>query len=124
MFSISQILNQVAIGRTTKARWSRAIQINLSEIKYDTTCVNILPGGLPPSIACKVCSPKLDIHSKKSSQRFKKERNKHVTNRCKQYWLSKWSKDKGCNTQRHHFTRNYLNIKQEEVVEFEVVKKR
>ena len=46
-----------------------------------------------------------------------------MTNRCKQYWLSKWSKDKGCNTQKHHFTRSYLNIKQEEVVEFEVVKK-
>ena len=68
------------MGKTAKARWSRVVHIDLSEIKYGSTCIDILLGGLPLSIACEVCHSKLDIHSKKSSQKYKKERYKHSTN--------------------------------------------
>lgn len=36
-----------------------------------------------------MCKPKLDIHTKKSSQNNKKERHKHKSNKCKKYWPSK-----------------------------------
>ena len=69
----------------------KAEDIDLSGIKYDSTCVNITPGGLPLSLACDICKPKLDIHTKRSSQKEKKERHKYFTNRCKQYWMCKWT---------------------------------
>ena len=61
------------------------MDLDLSDIKYDTTCINIVPGGLPLSIACEVCHPKLDIHTKKSSQKSKKQRHKLLMNKCKQF---------------------------------------
>ena len=51
---------------------SRAIEIDLSDISYDTTCVNIVPNGLPLFIACGTCCRKLDIHTEQSSQQSKK----------------------------------------------------
>ena len=110
------------MDKTIKAHQSRAVHIDLCNIKYDTTCIDILPGGLPVSIACEVCHSKLDIHSKKSSQKQKKERYKHSTNRCKQYWLTKWS-DEGGNKSRHYFTRNSLNIGQDAMIELVGFKK-
>ena len=93
-----------------------AVHIDLSDIYYDTTCVTILPGGLPLSIVCDVCKPKLDIFTKRSSQKSKKERQKHPLNRCKQYWSSKWGTGSATTTQgenlKHIFTRNYLSITQ------------
>ena len=112
------------MDKTVKARRSRAVHIDISDIRYDTTCIDILPGGLPVSIASKVCHSNLDIHSNKSSQKHKKARYKHSTNRCKQYWLSKWSNDKGGNTSRHYFTRNYLNIEQDVMIELVGLKKK
>ena len=76
---------------TRRSSRRKAEHIDLSGIKYDSTCVNITPGGLPLSLACDICKPKLDIHTKKSSQKNKKERKaKNLTNKCKQYWMCKW----------------------------------
>ena len=60
------------MSKARRSSQSEAIYIDLSGIRYDTTCVNIIAGGLPLSIACDICHPKLDIHSKKSSQKRKK----------------------------------------------------
>ena len=79
------------------------------------------------ALACDICAPKLDIHSKKSSQKTKKERHKHVSNKCKQYWVSKWSNEKCLQTgllKKHNLTRRYLNIQQDVKIDFEEVKKR
>ena len=62
-------------------RAARAVDIDHSDIKYDTTCINIVPGGLPLTLACELCHGKLDIHTKKSSQPSKKQRQKHDTNK-------------------------------------------
>ena len=71
------------MDKTEKARHSRAVLIDCSNIKYGTICVDILPGVLLLSISCEVCHPKLDIHRKKSSKKYKKGRNKNSTNQCK-----------------------------------------
>ena len=112
------------MSKTRRSVRSRAIDLDLSDINYDTTCIDIVPGGLPLSIACEICHPKLDIHTKKSSQRSKKERQKHSTNKCKQYWMSKWSNQNIGLLTKHNFTRRYLNIKQDVKIQFEEYKKR
>ena len=105
----------------------KAIHIDISNIKHDTTCCNILPDGLPITVACDICQPKLDIHTKKSSQKYKKERLKHKSNKCKQYWITKWSGGNNITTGeslKHIFTRRYLNIEQDVKIEFTNLKKR
>ena len=105
------------------------IDIDVSDIKYDSTCVDIIPNGLPMSIACDICKSKLDVHTKNSSKKHKRERNKHQSNRCRQYWDSKWGEDRskylnqGC-TLKHMFTRRYLNIEQKVVIDFTSFRKR
>ena len=107
--------------RSRSTRSSRAIDLDLSDIKFDTTCIDIVPGGLPLTIACQVCHPKLDIHTKKSSQKSKKQRLKHSTNKCKQFWHSKWSNGNIGTLNKHNFTRAYLNINLDVQIEFNVV---
>ena len=99
----------------------KAIHIDISNIKHDTTCCNILPGGIPFHVACDICKSKLDIHTKNSSQKSKKERLKHASNKCKQYWISKWSGGNPVTTGeslKHSFTRRFLNIEQDVKIEF------
>ena len=114
------------MSRSRRSKRPEAIHIDLTRIKYDSTCVNIVPGGLPITIACDICQSKLDIHSKKSSKIEKKERHKHVTNKCKQYWISKWLNENttqiGLLT-KHNLTRRYLNIELDVKIDFEEVKK-
>ena len=52
-------------------RAARAVDIDHSDIKYDTTCTNIVPGGLPLTLACEICHGKLDIHTKKVVNQIK-----------------------------------------------------
>ena len=61
------------MSKTRRANQSKAIHIDLSNIKHDTICVNVIPKGLLLSIACNICNHKLDIHSKKSSKTRKRE---------------------------------------------------
>ena len=42
--------------------------INLNSIKHDSTYIDIVPNGLPPTLACNRCEPHLCIHTKKSSK--------------------------------------------------------
>ena len=115
------------MSRSRRSKRPEAIHIDLTRIKYDSTCVNIVSGGLPITIACDICQSKLDIHSKKSSKIEKKERHKHVTNKCKQYWISKWSNENTMQIgllKKHNLTRRYLNIEQDVKIDFENVKKR
>ena len=51
----------------------KVVHINLSDIKFDRTYRNMVPGGLHLSVACDICKPRLDIHTKISSKPFKKE---------------------------------------------------
>ena len=105
----------------------KPIHIDISNIKHDTTCIHILPDGLPIIVACDICKPKLDIHTKKSSQKHKKERHKHQSNKCKQYWGTKWSGGNNVTpgeSLKHVFTRRYLNIEQDVKIEFTKLKKR
>ena len=44
------------------------MDINISSIKYDTACINITPIG----VVCDICQSKLDIHTKKISQKVNK----------------------------------------------------
>ena len=68
---------------------TQTLYIDRSRIRDDSTDVDVIDGGLPFSVACDICKPKLCIHTKKSSQKNKKERNKDDSNKCKQYWISK-----------------------------------
>ena len=105
-------------------RSTRAIDINHSDIKHDTTCINIVPGGLPLTMACEICHNTLDIHTKKSGKKSKKMRHKHYTNRCKQYWMSKWSNGNIGPCMKNISTRRFLNINLDTEIEFAEVKKR
>ena len=60
------------MSHSRRSKRREAIHIDHSSIKYDSTCVNIVPGGLPITMACDICQPKLDIHSEKSSKKDKK----------------------------------------------------
>ena len=91
--------------------------------------INIASGGLPLTLACDICKPKLDIHTKKSSQKKKKkERQKHVSNRCKQYWMNKWTDQKSKRTPgevlKHNLTRNFLGIELGIKIDCDIYKKR
>ena len=66
------------MSKTRKSSRRRLVHIDLSDIRLDTTCINLVPGGLPLSTACEICKPKLDIHTKRSSQKLKKrDRSTH-----------------------------------------------
>ena len=115
------------MSKTRKSSRSRAVYIDLSNINYDTTCVHILPGGLPVNLACEICGPNLDIFTKKSSKANKKERHKHETNRYKQYWSSKWVMHNNStigHVNKHKLTRSYLHIDQDIELEYECLKRR
>ena len=98
-----------------------AIDLDDSGVKYDTTCINIVPGSLRLPIACEVCHPKSEIHIKKSNLKCKKQRQKHSTNKFKQYWMSKWSSIIGP-LKKHNFTRRNLDTNQDIEIQFEEVK--
>ena len=69
-------------------------------------------GGLPLTLACQVCKPQLDIHSKKGRRQSISIRTQHRNSRCRQYWDSKW-KESNTNTgdvMLHNRVQNYLGI--------------
>ena len=111
-----------------RSRGRQILHIDLTDIQYDSTCIDIIPNGLPYSVACDICKPKLCIHTKKSSKKKKKERNKHESNKCKQYWISKWGKSTRYITQgevmQHIFTRRFLGIEQGVMICYDSFKKR
>ena len=108
--------------KTRQSVRSRAVDLDISDINYNTICINIVSRGLPFSIVCEVCHPKLDIYTKKISQKSKKQRQKNSTNKCKQYWMSKWSNGNIGPLAKHNFTRRCLNINQDVEIQFEEVK--
>ena len=73
-----------------RSRGRQILHIDLTNIQYDSTCIDIIPDGLPYGVACNICKSKLCVHTKKSSKKKKKELNKHESNKCKQYWISNW----------------------------------
>ena len=96
--------------------------ILLSDINYDSTCITVIPDGLPVSLACENCKAKLDVHSKRSSvQSNKKQRNKHSRNRCRQYW-SDFLLENPTITEgqgiMHNRTRRFLGIETNLVLEY------
>ena len=99
------------------------VYICINNIIHDSTCLNIEPGGLPLSLACKTCAPKLDPLTKKSSRRKVKERHKHPSNRCKQYWLSRWGQDSKTSERdkliKHNTVRCYLKIPRDVLIEYD-----
>ena len=77
-------------------------------------------------VAMIICYLKLDIHTKQSSQQSKEERQKHLTNKCKQYWMSKWlTPDNQLTTgqlMKHNIRHRYLNIEQYVRLDYENAK--
>ena len=67
------------MSKTRKSARSRLIHISLSDIRYDTICVNIPSGGPPTNFSYEICSSRLDIHSKKSKSM--KKRATQVSNK-------------------------------------------
>ena len=106
----------------------RPVNICNTTIKYDTTCLTIERGGLPLSLCCEICAPKLDPLTKKSSRRKVKERHKHPSNQCKQYWLSRWGRDSQTSEQgkliRHNIVRRYLNIDLDVLIKYHSLRDR
>ena len=63
---LGQIVEYIkAMSKTRLSRRvARAVGIDHSDIKYDTTCINMVPGGLPISLVGEICHGKLDTHTK------------------------------------------------------------
>ena len=66
----------------SKRRSSRGkvVCIDVSDIKYDSACRDIVPGGLPFTVACDIYKPQLDIHIKRSNKPDKKDKSIHQIN--------------------------------------------
>ena len=118
-------MSSVALANDS-ARATKCRKRCITTIKYDSTCLNIEPGGLPLSLACEICAPKLDPLTKKSSRRKVKERHKHPSNRCKQYWLSRWGRDSKTAEKgkilKHNTVRSYLKIDRDVLIEYHPLK--
>ena len=102
-------------------RMQKCIHIDLSSIKYDSTCVTL---NMPLEFACDNCKSKIESKigiSKKSSNVSKRLRHfKHDRWRCQQLWQSKYG-DKTQTTatvRKHIWTQNYLNIKQDVKIDY------
>ena len=102
-------------------RTKKGIDINLSDIKYDSTCMSL---NIPLVMSCDICKPKIEAMcgmSKKSSREPKRFRDLSDRWKCQQLWLSRHAEDKRSKTtvQKHFRVRNYLNIAQEVVLDCE-----
>lgn len=92
--------------------------IELSEICYDSTCKTL---SIPQSLACLICEPSIDIHTKKGRQQKELERHKTQRSRCNQLWLSKWATNQNSSTSKlicHNEIRGYLGIESDVILDF------
>ena len=95
------ILHKYQVGKTVtmpQLRKFRSTHLNqkpieLSEIRYDSTCITL---NIPISFACLTCEPKMCIHTKKGRQHKALERLKDDRNKCEQLWLTKVATDQDC----------------------------
>ena len=106
---------------TTRQRKCRQIKkgmdINLSDIKYNSTCISL---NIPLVMSCDICKLKIEAMSgmsKKSSREPNRFRDLSDHWKCQQLWLSRHAEDKQnqATVQKHFCVRNYLNIAQEVV---------
>ena len=101
-------------------RKQEGIHIDLSEIKYDSTCISL---NVPVTMSCDICRPKLEANNglqKKSSAKPKRFRDYSSRRKCRQLWLSKYGeKHRHSSTIHLHIRiRNYFNIKQNIVIDY------
>lgn len=47
------------------SRQKQSLHIDVIHIKYNTTWCNLFPVGLPDSLVCNICRPKLNLQPKK-----------------------------------------------------------
>ena len=96
---------------TSRSRKGQKIKsIELTSVKFDSTCISL---GLPFSMACSVCLPKMDIHTKNGRAQQKNHRNTSRQNRCRQMWFTKWRDSLTLiegQAQKHNEIRTYLKI--------------
>ena len=102
-------------------RTKKGIDINLSLVKYDSTCISL---NIPFVMSCDICQPKMEAicgMSKKSSRGRKRFRDICERWKCQQLWLSKHAEDKQhkSTVQKHFRVQNYLNIAQEVVLDYQ-----
>ena len=72
--------------RYTKSKRSQPKRdINLTDITYTSTCIDL---NLPSTLQCSTCSLKSDPLKKKSSHKEKRFRNTSERRRCRQPWAS------------------------------------
>ena len=98
--------------RITRQSGSRTLPIDLTQIKYNSTCLAL---SLPKSLCCDFCAKKIDASiglSKKSSTKSKVFRNCNDRYRCQQIWLSKYN-NSSCRTttvQMHTRVRRFIGL--------------
>ena len=61
----------------------------LKEQHVDLVGHNILSLGIPPQLACGVCSPRMDITTY-SMKRKQNQRHPSEHRKCQKYWDDKW----------------------------------
>ena len=103
-------------------RTQKGVHIDLSEIKYDSSCISL---GLPLELSCDNCKPKLEAQfglGKKSSTKMKRSREFNSDRwKCQQLWQSKFGTEKRqvATVRKHVRVRNYLNIEQEVIINYQ-----
>ena len=109
--------------RCPRTKEQRKININLTDIKYDSTCITL---KLPIAMSCDICKGKMEAMCgmmKKSSRAPKRYRDISQRWNCQQLWLTKYGEhDRNASTvQKHVSVRNYLNISQEVVLDYKTL---
>ena len=92
--------------------------ILLSKIQHNSTCISL---NLPLHLACRICSPKLDIHTRRGRKQKSKERHKCDRRKCLQHWSSRWITSQNSTpgqAKLYKLTRSYLNIDPETTIDY------
>ena len=93
------------------------MDILISDIKLDSTCVNL---NLPRSLACSNCVqqyPDPLQHRRKKRKSSAKQRHLSQRSRCLQYWDTSWANSSPTYLCLHQRVRRYLAIQQHAQVE-------
>lgn len=103
-------------SRSTR-RPTNGLHINLSNIKYDSTCITLC---LPTHLACRACMKDACVHTHTRKKRKSSQRQKNPRNRCQQYWTTKWTQGPLATTAHlatHNRVRGYLGIEKDVILE-------
>ena len=111
---------KMSTRRTRQSRSIKGVDINLTDIKFNSTCISL---NIPLMLCCNNCKPKVESTNKicKKSSKGQKRIRDYTTDRwkCQQLWLSTFGEANHTNaTVRMHVrVQKKLNILQEAVIE-------